>query len=44
LTAPVEIYATLLVIYFCLNRSLSGGMRLFEDRRRFNRIFCFFAR
>ncbi|MEJ0068188.1 MAG: amino acid ABC transporter permease [Pseudomonadota bacterium] len=44
LTAPVEIYATLLVIYFCLNRSLSAAMRLLEDRRRFNRIFCFFAR
>jgi polar amino acid transport system permease protein len=44
LTAPVEIYATLLMIYFCLNRVLSAGLRLFEDRRRFNRIFCFFAR
>ena len=44
LTAPVEIYATLLVIYFCLNRALSAAMRLLEDRRRFNRIFCFFAR
>lgn len=44
LTAPVEVYATLLVIYFCLNRSLNAGMRLLEDRRRFNRIFCFFAR
>jgi polar amino acid transport system permease protein len=43
LTAPVEVYATLLAIYFCLNRSLSAGMRLFEDRRRFNRIFCFWA-
>jgi polar amino acid transport system permease protein len=43
LTAPVEVYATLLVIYFCLNRLLSAGMRLFEDRRRFNRVFCFFA-
>jgi polar amino acid transport system permease protein len=44
LTAPVEVYATLLVIYFCLNRSLSGLMRLLEDRRRFNRVFCLFAR
>jgi polar amino acid transport system permease protein len=44
LTAPVEIYATLLVVYFCLNRALSGAMRLLEDPRRFNRIFCFFAR
>jgi polar amino acid transport system permease protein len=44
LTAPVEVYATLLVIYFCLNRSLSALMRLLEDRRRFNRVFCIFAR
>jgi polar amino acid transport system permease protein len=44
LTAPVEVYATLLAIYFCLNRSLSAGMRLLEDRRRFNRLLCFFAR
>jgi polar amino acid transport system permease protein len=44
LTAPVEVYATLLVIYFCLNRSLSALMRLLEDRRRFNRLFCLFVR
>ena len=44
LTAPVEVYATLLAIYFVLNRSLSAGMRLFEDRRRLNRVFCLFAR
>jgi polar amino acid transport system permease protein len=44
LTAPVEVYATLLLIYFVLNRTLSAGMRLFEDRRRFNRFFCLFAR
>jgi polar amino acid transport system permease protein len=44
LTAPVEVYATLLAIYFCLNRSLSAGLRLLEDRRRFNRLLCFFAR
>jgi polar amino acid transport system permease protein len=44
LTAPVEVYATLLAIYFCLNRLLSAGMRLMEDRRRFNRLFWFFAR
>lgn len=44
LTAPVEVYATLLVIYFCLNRSLSALMRLLEDRRRFNRVFCLFVR
>jgi len=44
LTAPVEVYATLLAIYFILNRGLSAAMRLLEDRRRFNRIVCFFAR
>lgn len=44
LTAPVEVYATLLAIYFCLNRLLSAGMHLLEDRRRFNRIACLFAR
>ena len=44
LTAPVEVYATLLAIYFVLNGALSAGMRLFEDRRIFNRVFCFFAR
>ncbi|WP_422002393.1 amino acid ABC transporter permease [Reyranella sp.] len=44
LTAPVEVYATLLAIYFILNRTLSAVMRLLEDRRRFNRILCFFAR
>lgn len=44
LTAPVEVYATLLLIYFCLNRSLSALMRLLEDRRRFNRLFCLFVR
>jgi polar amino acid transport system permease protein len=44
LTAPIEVYATLLVIYFCLNRTLSALMRLLEDRRRFNRLFCLFVR
>jgi polar amino acid transport system permease protein len=44
LIAPVEVYAILLAIYFVLNRSLSAGMRLFEDRRVFNRVFCFFVR
>lgn len=44
LTAPVEVYALLLAIYFVLNRLLSAGMRLLEDRRRFNRLVCFFAR
>jgi polar amino acid transport system permease protein len=44
LMAPVEVYATLLAIYFCLNRLLSALMRLLEDRRRFNRLVCFFTR
>jgi polar amino acid transport system permease protein len=44
LTAPVEVYATLLAIYFILNRLLAAGMGLLEDRRRFNRVFCLFAR
>ncbi len=44
LTAPIEVYATLLVIYFLLNRTLSALMRLLEDRRRFNRVFCLFVR
>lgn len=44
LTAPIEVYATLLSIYFVLNLSLSSGMHLFENRGRFNRVFCFFAR
>lgn len=44
LTAPIEVYAVLLAIYFILNRTLSSGMRLFENRRRFNRVICFFAR
>ncbi|WP_375459671.1 amino acid ABC transporter permease [uncultured Enterovirga sp.] len=44
LTAPIEVYALLLGAYFILNCSLSFGMRRFEDRGRFNRSFCFFAR
>jgi polar amino acid transport system permease protein len=44
LIAPVEVYAILLAIYFILNRSLSAGMSLLEDRRVFNRVFCFFIR
>lgn len=44
LTAPVEVYATLLAIYFILNRLLAAGMHLLEDRARFNRVFCLFAR
>jgi polar amino acid transport system permease protein len=39
MTAPIEVYITLLIIYFLVNRSLSLLMRLLEDRKRFNRIF-----
>lgn len=38
-TAPIEVYLTLMLIYFVVNRSLSAGMRLLEDRHRFNRLF-----
>jgi len=39
MTAPIEVYVTLLMIYFVVNRGLSLLMRLLEDRARFNRIF-----
>ena len=39
MTAPVEVYITLLLIYFLVNRGLSALMRLLEDRHRFSRIF-----
>jgi polar amino acid transport system permease protein len=39
MTAPVEVYATLLMIYFVVNRALSSATRRFEDLRRFNRYF-----
>ena len=39
MTAPIEVYITLLMIYFVVNRSVSALMRLLEDRHRFNRIF-----
>lgn len=38
-TSPVEVYMTLMLIYFVVNRSLSAGMRLLEYRPRFNRLF-----
>ena len=38
-TSPVEVYLTLMVIYFVVNRALSAGMRLLEHRPRFNRLF-----
>jgi polar amino acid transport system permease protein len=39
MTAPLEVYITLLLICFVVNRGLSMLMRLLEDRGRFNRIF-----
>jgi polar amino acid transport system permease protein len=39
MTAPIEVYITLLMIYFIVNRGLSLLMRRLEDRSRFNRIF-----
>lgn len=39
MTAPIEVYLTLLLIYFFVNRGLSALMRLLESRQRFNRIF-----
>jgi polar amino acid transport system permease protein len=38
-TSPVEVYMTLMLIYFVVTRSLSAGMRLLEHRPRFNRLF-----
>ena len=39
LTAPVEVYFTLLVIYFSVNSLLTMVSRRIEDVRRFNRVF-----
>ena len=39
MTAPIEVYITLLMIYFAVNLGLSMLMRLLENRERFNRIF-----
>lgn len=38
-TAPIEIYTTILVMYFVVNRILSSAMRRLESRRLFNRLF-----
>jgi polar amino acid transport system permease protein len=38
-TSPIEVYMTLMIIYFVVTRSLSAGMRLLEHRPRFNRLF-----
>lgn len=39
MTAPIEVYVTLMLMYFAVNRSLSAGMRRLENRERFNRLF-----
>jgi polar amino acid transport system permease protein len=39
MTAPIEIYLTLFLIYFCVNRAISAATRLLENRDRFNRLF-----
>lgn len=39
MTAPIEVYLTLLMIYFVVNRGISSATRLLENRSRFNRIF-----
>ena len=39
MTAPIEIYLTLLLIYFCVNRAISAATRLLERRDRFNQLF-----
>jgi len=42
MTSPVEVYATLILIYFVVNALLSQGMRLLENRRRFGKLFARF--
>lgn len=39
MTAPIEVYLTLLLIYFVVNRGVSAATRLIERRDRFNRLF-----
>jgi polar amino acid transport system permease protein len=39
MTAPLEVYLTLFLIYFVVNRGVSSLVRLLENRRRFNRLF-----
>jgi polar amino acid transport system permease protein len=39
MSAPVEVYLTLLIVYFLVNRGLSLLLRALEDRHRFNRVF-----
>ncbi len=42
MTSPVEVYATLMLIYFVVNALLSQGMRLLENRRWFGKLFARF--
>jgi polar amino acid transport system permease protein len=39
MTAPIELYFTLLLIYFVVNRGLSAMTGSLENLRRFNRLF-----
>lgn len=39
LTAPIELYSTLLLFYFVVNRGLSAMTGSLENIRRFNRLF-----
>jgi len=39
MTAPIEIYLTLFLIYFIVNRGISSATRLLEKRERFNALF-----
>ena len=39
MTAPIEVYLTLLAIYFVVNRGVSSATRLLEKRERFNKLF-----
>ena len=39
MTAPIEVYLTLLAIYFVVNRGVSAAARLLEKRARFNKLF-----
>jgi ABC-type amino acid transport system permease subunit len=39
MTAPIELYFTLLLFYFFVNRGLSAMTKSLENLRRFNRLF-----
>ncbi|KZD09737.1 amino acid ABC transporter permease [Oceanibaculum pacificum] len=39
MTSPVEVYLTILLIYFVVNRGLVMCLRLLENRQSFNRLF-----